>query len=253
VLRWDFGNRLRAAGIHLLISVLVAALAAALVFGLWYPGAYGLLSGGRNLFLLLIAVDILLGPLLTFVVFDLRKGWPHLRRDLAVIGTLQVVALAYGLHTVYVARPIATVFEVDRFRVITAGDVYMPELAKARPEYRNLPMSGPWLIGTRATLKGEEHTDALLKALEGVDIGQRPPFWQPYAESMKEAVAKSRPIDVLLKRYPLRASEFRARLSEMNADVATARFLPLVARGDWAVVLDASGEIRGYLQADAFF
>lgn len=246
-------QRARAAGWHLLISAGVAALAAALVFGVWYPGPYRLFSGGQGLFFLLTGVDVTLGPLLTFVIFDRKKGWPHLRRDLVVIGVLQMSALIYGLHTVYEARPIAMVFEVDRFRVITAVDVYLPELKDARPEYRRLPIDGPWLIGTRAPKKGAEATDALFKGVEGVDIGQRPIFWQPYAESAAQAVARARPIGVLLRHYPAREQAFRAELSKMNADIATAKFLPLVARGDWVTVIDASGKVLGYLQADAFF
>ena len=95
--RLDLGRRSRAAGWHLLISAAVAALAAALVFGLWYPGAYRHLSGGRGLFILVVTVDVILGPLLTFAVFNLKKGWPHLRRDLAIIGVIQLAGLAYGL------------------------------------------------------------------------------------------------------------------------------------------------------------
>ena len=139
----DLRRRARAAGIHLLISLAVAALAAALVFGLWYPGAYRNLSGGRELFLLITTVDVILGPLLTFVVFDLRKGWPHVRRDLAIIGIIQLSALLYGLHTVYVARPVAMVFEVDRFRVITANDVHEPDLPKAKREYQSIAVDRP--------------------------------------------------------------------------------------------------------------
>jgi len=246
-------QRVRAAGWHLLISAAVAALAATLVFGVWYPGDYRLLSGGRGLFFLVIGVDVVLGPLLTFAVFDLRKGWPHLRRDLTVIGVLQTTALIYGLHTVYVVRPIAMVFEVDRFRVISAGDVYLPELPNARPEYRSLPLTGPWLLGARTAAAGDERNDALFKGLDGIDTGQRPIFWQPYAESMKAAVAKSRPVSALLTHYPARAAEFRADLSEMKADAATARFLPLMARGDWITVLNADGAVLGHLQVDGFF
>ena len=150
----DLRRRARAAGLHMLISLAVAGMAAALVFGLWYPGPYRLLSGGRELFLLVTTVDVILGPLLTFVIFDLRKGWPHIRRDLAIIGCIQLAALLYGLHTVYVARPVAMVFEVDRFRVVTANDVHEPDLPKARPEYQAMPLTGPWLLGTRAAQPG---------------------------------------------------------------------------------------------------
>src|SRR5215831_21153351 len=134
--RLDLRRRARAAGFHLLISATLAALAAALVFGLWYPGFYRAVAGGRDLFLLVTGVDVVLGPLLTFAVFNLAKGWRHLRRDLAVIGVIQLAALLYGLHTVYIVRPVALAFEVDRFRVVAAANVYTPDLPKALPMYR---------------------------------------------------------------------------------------------------------------------
>jgi len=246
-------RRLRAAGIHLLISAAVAALAGGLVFGLWYPGLYRSVSGGRDLFLLVTSVDVVLGPLLTFAVFNLEKGWTHLRRDLAVIGVIQAVALVYGLQTVYVVRPIAMAFEVDRFRVIVAADIYEPELPKALPEYRSLPLTGPWLIGTRVPKAGDEHTDAILMGLQGIDRANRPLFWQPYSASLPDVLAKSRPVSALLSYYAARAVELRADLAAMTADESTARFLPLRARGDWVIVLDAQGKVLGHLKADGFF
>jgi hypothetical protein len=251
--RLDLWRRARAAGLHLLICAVVAALAAALVFGLWYPGFYRTASGGRDLFLLVTGVDVVLGPLLTFAVFNLAKGWKHLRRDLAIIGVIQLAALGYGLHTVYIVRPVAIAFEVDRFRVIAAADVYEPELPKAPPAYRTLPLTGPWLLGTRKPVPGAEHNDAIDMGLKGIDRANRPLFWQPYADSVPDVLAKSRPISALMTYYPARAAEFRAGLADMNADEATVRFLPLMARGDWVMVLDERGAVLGNLRADGFF
>lgn len=248
-------DRFVAAGWHLVISAGIAALAAALVFGLWYPGAYRLLAGGQGLFLLIVGVDVVLGPLLTFAVFNRAKGWPHLRRDLAVIGLLQLSALGYGLHTVYVARPVAMVFEVDRFRVVSAVGVYEPELPHARPEYRSLPLTGPWTLSIRQAQAGAEKSDALLMALEkGYDMGQRPRFWVPYDEPARAAALKSaRPVRLLLERYPARVAEINAALAERGLAAEAARFMPIMARGDWVAVLDAQGNIATFLAADGFF
>lgn len=249
----DFRRRTRAAAVHLLISLALAALVAALVFGLWYPGAFRLLSGGRELFFLVIAVDVVLGPLLTFTVFDLSKGWPHLRRDLALIALIQLGALGYGLYTVLLARPVAMVFEVDRFRVLTSEQVLLSELPQARPEYRSLPLTGPWLLGTRLPSRGPESNEALLTSIDGVDIGQRPRFWQPYSESTTDALARSRPVAVLLAHYPQRAAELNSRLRDLKIDPASVAFLPVMARGDWVALLDPDGSIVGFLPVDGFF
>lgn len=250
----DLPRRARAAGIHLLISAAVAVAAAGLVFGLWFPGIYRQVAGGRDLFILITSVDVVLGPLLTFAVFNLKKGWPHLRRDLAVIGTIQLAALVYGLVTVYGARPVAMVFEADRFRVITVAQVEMDELLQARPEYRQLPLAGPWLLGARVPKPGDEANEALFKGLRGIDRAQRPLFWQPYAESTADALARARPLATLLAKYPARAGELKAELQSLKVDEASAKFLPLMGRGgDWVVILDGKGQLVHYVQAEGFF
>jgi hypothetical protein len=111
-----------AAGIHLLCSLLIAALAGGLVFGLWYPFPYRELSGGRELFLLIIAVDVVCGPLLTLVLFNPTKPRGELWRDLGLVALIQLGALGYGLWTVWQARPLFLVQEVDRFKVVAAPD-----------------------------------------------------------------------------------------------------------------------------------
>ncbi len=61
-------DRLRASAIHFSLSLVVAALSAVLVFGLWYPYPYREISGGRELFLLVVTVDVILGPLITLAI-----------------------------------------------------------------------------------------------------------------------------------------------------------------------------------------
>ena len=109
---------LRASLFHLAISCLVAAGAAALVFGLWFPFPYRYLSGGRELFLLIVAVDVVSGPLLTAVLFSPTKPRKELWLDLSIVVLLQLGTLGYGLYTVQAARPLYLVLELDRFKVI---------------------------------------------------------------------------------------------------------------------------------------
>ena len=252
-LRVELIRRFRAAGLHLLISAAIATLAAWLVFGLWYPGIYRALAGGRDLFFLLASVDVVLGPLLTFAVFNVAKGWRHLRRDLAIIGLIQMLALGYGLHTVFVVRPVGLVLEGNRFRMVSAKDVRTSELLDARSEYRALPLTGPWLLGTRQAKSVTENNDALFMAVGGIDVGQRPSFWQPYSDSRVDALAKSRPLEALLLRYPERSADLRAMLQDTKIEVANLRFLPVIARDDWTVVIDPAGNPIAYLPVNGFF
>lgn len=217
----------------------VAAIGAALVFGLWFPGVYRDLAGGTQLFFLVAGIDVVLGPILTFIVFDLAKGWSELRRDLAVIGAIQISALLYGMHAVYGARPVAMVFEVDRFRVITANQVFSVE--QAPDAYQHLPLTGPWLLGTRRPKPGAEQDEALSMGLQGVDIAQRPRFWQPYSESRSDVMAHAKPIARLFEKYP-----------EISRHPGT-QYVPLTGRtGDWVVLIDGAGNPTGFLHVNGF-
>jgi hypothetical protein len=244
--------RLKAAAIHFLLSCAVAACVAVVTLRFWYPGLIGKIAGGQHLFLLILGVDVVMGPLLTLVVFNTLKPRRELIRDLAVIGVLQLSALVYGLHTLYIARPVAVVHEPGRFRVVAANDVRLQELASARPEYRELSLSGPLLLGTRASASGEERLSSLDLALQGHDIGQRPSFWRPYDESRAQVWLEASPLDDLFKRYPGRKAELTALLAQLQVTRQEGRYLPMVARGDWVVILKANGDVAGYAPFDGF-
>src|ERR1700687_4346526 len=104
-IHFPWRDRLRAGAVHFLISALIAVVAAlfVFVFVFWYPDPYSELPGGRELFLILVAVDVILGPLITLTIFNRAKPWPVLCRDLVCVGLVQLVALGYGMWTVFVA------------------------------------------------------------------------------------------------------------------------------------------------------
>jgi hypothetical protein len=246
-------HRIRAAAVHLILSALIATGVGVVTLALWYPGRLGAIAGGRQLFWLVVGVDVVIGPLITLVVFNTTKPRRELARDLTIVGVLQLIALGYGLNTAFEARPVAVVFEVDSFRVVPANAVRVEELSTAPPEYQQLPLYGPWLLGVRASSSGAEKLASLDLALKGFDIGQRPSYWQPYARSRAAAVARARPIDILMQRLAGRKGELEAILAELHVAPADARFLPLNARGDGVVILDGSGDVLGYAPFDGYF
>ena len=106
-------TRWKAFGLHLAISAFIAATVIALVVMLWYPRPYFVAMGGETLLRLLIGVDVVVGPLITLIIFDTKK--PRLKYDLATIAVLQVAALAYGSYVMFQARPVYTVFVGESF------------------------------------------------------------------------------------------------------------------------------------------
>lgn len=253
--RFDWVARLRAATIHLGLSVLVATLAALLVFALWFPYPYREVSGGRELFQLVVAVDIVLGPLLTFAVFNRAKPRTELRRDLSIIVLLQLAGLGYGLWTVHLARPVHMVFEIDRFRVVHQVEVPEEFLDKAPAGITAIPWGGPTLLALREFQSQRENTEMTLAALQGVPLSARPELWQPYERARSRVLAAARPVAELKSRFPRRADEIDVLLRTARHDPAGVAYLPLIARKEaaWTVFLDSTtAEVIGYLPLDSF-
>jgi hypothetical protein len=253
--RFDWRSRLRAASIHLALSAAVALLAALLVFFLWYPWPYRELSGGRELFFIVVAVDVVLGPLITFAVFNRSKPRSELRRDLAIVGLLQLAGLLYGLWTVNLARPVHMVFEIDRFRVVHLVDIPQELEAQAPAGIAVAPWGGPTLIAARPFTSEKENFEVTVAALGGVHIGARPDMWQPYDAARDRVRKAAKPVATLQSRFPARRAEIDAALQQLGRTAANTAYLPVIARKAeaWTVLLDAgSADIVGYLPLDSF-
>lgn len=246
-------GRLKAAGIHLAISLAIAALAALLVFFVWYPYPYRDISGGRELFLLVVVVDVIMGPLMTLAVFNLTKPRKELRRDLAVIGLLQLAALVYGLWTVAVARPVHLVFEIDRFRVVHAIDIEPVLLKRAAPIHQQLPLMGPTLLSVREFVGSKESFDATMAALQGFPVGARPDLWQPYETAKPRIIAAAKPVADLNTRFPERVNDINATLKPVPASTPIG-YLPLVSRTTfWTVLINLNtAEVLGFVPLDPY-
>jgi hypothetical protein len=247
-------DRLQASAIHLAISLGIAALSALLVFGIWYPYPYREISGGRELFVILVSVDVILGPLITLTVFNRTKPWSELRRDLALVALLQVAALGYGLWTVSVARPVHMVFEVDRFRVVHAIDVPADLLGKTPAGIDALPLTGPSFLSLREFRDEQEKMEATMAAVQGVQLSARPDLWQPYAAARTHILTAAKPVDKLKLRFADQADAIDSVLKSAGHNPAATLYLPLVGRKSfWTVFLDpVTADVVGYLPLDSF-
>jgi hypothetical protein len=245
----------KAAAIHLGVSLLVAILAALLVFGLWYPYPYRELAGGRELFLLIMGVDLVCGPILTLVIFNPAKPKKELIRDLTFVAVLQLTALMYGIHTVATARPIYMVFEVDRMRVITAADVQYEDLTKVSSPWDTLPWTGPKLIGVREPLNVDEQLKSIDLSLNGNDPSVRPSWWQDYKLTKNKAVRASKPISELRIKYPTQTGLINSAILASGQLEQSLRWMPLTSfkTSDWIVFLDIESALpKAYLPLDGF-
>ena len=232
-------DRLKASAIHFAFSAALALLAGLLVFAVWYPFPYREISGGRELFVLVVGVDVVLGPLATLAIFDRRKAWPVLRRDIQVIGLLQLLALGYGLWTVFAARPVHMVFEYDRFRVVHAIEIDAEQLQKAAPAVRAMPMTGPTLLALRPFADERERMEMTVVALNGLPLGMRPELWIPYDETRARVLLEAKPVSALISRLGAKGLVVEQAIRDAGHTPQTLVYLPLLSRKlFWTVLLD---------------
>ncbi len=246
--------KFRALLIHLSLSVLIAALAAALVFWLWYPMPFRALSGGGELFVLVAVVDVVIGPLVTLVVFNPAKSRREKWLDFSVIGALQLAALGYGLAVIHEARPVHAVFEYNRFRVVHANEIAPESLARTPAGITALPLTGPTWLSLRPLVGGEvlEYT---LQAMGGVPIAARPELWQPYSAGREAMLAAARPATDLVGRFPQAASAIEQAIAQSGRRADALKYLPIQGRKDvvWTVLLDAgTAAVAGFIALDPF-
>lgn len=246
--------RVRAAFIHFLVSLCIILPIGVIIFGVWYPSPYRSISGGGDLFSLLMFVDMMLGPLITFVIFSRQKSVWILRRDIFIVVLLQLSALGYGVWSIAVARPVHLVFEIDRFRIVHAIEVERVFLEKALPSLQSLPWNGPTLLAVRPFRSMQEKMEATVAALQGVHLGYRADLWIPYQQAIPAILAAAKPTQLLIRRFPEKATLINAELVRINRSPESIVALPLVARASyWTVFLDPlTAEVISFIPLDSF-
>ena len=247
-----------ASAIHLSVSVAIAALLASFIFLVWYPKPYADLSGGKELFLLVLGVDIICGPLLTGFVFNSKKSKKELMLDIGLVVLIQISALGYGVYSVWHARPLFLVMEVDRFKVIAAPDL---EGVDAQRALSALPkeitpkfLRGPLVVGIRSPKDVEERKSVLLESIQGGrDYAQRPEFYIPYgAATAEKTFLRAKPIALYVAKYSDKTAVVDAIAMREKLNTQQLKFLPVVGRQDWIAVLNPNGYITDFLPGDGF-
>lgn len=247
---------LRVARWHLLLSAVVLGMTAGLVFWLWYPYPYARIIHGRELFVIVLLVDLICGPLLTLILFDPAKSRGKWLVDAALIAGIQLGALFYGVGQVASARPVWLAFEGDRFRIVQANDVDAEKLSEAATHFRSLSWTGPKVIGVRLmTSGGAEYLKSLQEALNGHHPAFRPSRWVAYAEQKNQVLAEAKSMSALSEKDTLRKELLNAYLADRKLEPSRVGAIPLVAgkTSEWIVLIDMQTAMPvGYLNVDGW-
>jgi hypothetical protein len=205
-------TRWKASLIHLGLSAVIYVVLIYLIVFLWYPQPYFAADGGWQGMRLITGVHLVLGPLLTLIVF--KSGKPGLRRDLTLIGLVQTVALVWGTWLVYDQRIAMVTYTDGAFytlnseQVLDAGGqapaiaaqssstppyafVRLPADRRERQDLRLQSLfSGKAMhqLGERYELLGENNLKEVLKS--GVVIGKYSAVSEQNRENLKHFLVR---------------------------------------------------------------
>jgi hypothetical protein len=232
-------EKARAFAIHFLVTLTACAGAAALVFLVWFPDPFQDMLGGTKLFEVLVACDLGLGPLTSFVIYSSRKSRRELLFDYSVIGIIQLAAFCYGLYTVANTRPAYIAYVVDRLEVVVAGELDDADLATGADGYRRRPYWGPQLVGIQIPTDPQERQKVLFSALAGKDYSMLPAYYVPYEQTVAQVKQRALPVSVLEKRHPEAQPLIASAVAQLQIPTEKLVWLPAKHRkGFWTALLD---------------
>jgi len=232
-------SRYQAFGTHLFGSMLIALCSAALVFLVWYPTPFDKAAGVSHIFLTLLTVDVVLGPVITLIIFNPSKK--ELKYDLAIVLLIQIAALFYGLNSVFQARPVYVVYSVDRFDLVFANDLTEDKLTKVtNQKFKSLSLGQPKTIAAQMPSDTQTRNDILFSAAAGGDdLPQLPQYYVDYSTQKTAVILKSQAIDNLSDLNHEKSEKLTALKHKYSDHPKGIGFLPLKGKmSDLAVIID---------------
>jgi len=238
-----FGFRFRISGLHFLASVIALTLVIGVFYLGWYRWPNWYLLGADKIAGILILVDVGLGPLATLVVSSPAKPRKELQRDIAMIVLIQVIALGYGLGTLWSGRPLYYAFSLDRIEIVPAAAFDEQALGKARelnavimPKWYSLPQ---WVWAPLPD-DPEERENIIAKAVwGGSDVVSMPQYFRPLKEAASAMQGRYLPTQMLLGSHGLSERDYRAAIAKFGRSESELGVLPVQGRSrDGAWIFD---------------
>lgn len=230
-------SKLRAGLTHFGLSALVVGSVCAVVFAFWYPPPYFAIKGTWGALKVLLGVDLVLGPVMTLILW--KPGKWGLKFDMTVVVVVQLAALTYGTSVLYRERPYFLVFAVDRFEVVSLPEIDRDSLDPGFAEAK--PWSGPeWVFAEPPKdLKAQQ---ALLEEVvfEGKpDIERRPELWRDYDEHRDAVLARAHSYSDLVDANDATAQKLERIADDHDKRLEDLGYLPIVGRdGLFALIVD---------------
>jgi hypothetical protein len=227
--------RLKALGLHLLGSTVTLTLILGGLYLGWYrwPGWH--LADVSHVIPVMIGVDIVVGPLLTFIIARSSKPRRELARDIAMIVTVQLIALIYGTVSLWNGRPLYYAFSENVLQLVQAYDIDAQESAEGRRQNPHLAPywnSFPRWIWAPLPENTDERQKIVTAAVSGGDdVISMPRYFKPWEQGLPALRSQLKKVDDVgyFSRADKKTLKEHMRAAGLAADQLNA--MPLTGRG----------------------
>lgn len=178
--------------IHALFSVVLLGIALFYVYGIWYPNTLAVAMGVGTLYLMMLAIDIILGPVLTFIIY--KENRKKLFFDMSVILILQLSAYAFGLHVMHAGKPAWLVFVVDDIELVSPIDLRKTQDYKIKDDFKTMLWHKPqWVAAVYSSdpIKMQQQKED--EMFNGINISTRPETYEKIQVKAHAIVSRLKP------------------------------------------------------------
>jgi hypothetical protein len=227
--------RLKAFGLHLLASSCALSLILGTLYLGWYRWPAWYLADVVRVVIVMAGVDIVLGPLLTFIIARSSKPRRELVRDISMIVVVQLCALIYGTASLWSGRPLYYAYSETVLQLVQSYDIDAEEAARGRrqnpgfaPHWYSLPR---WIwapLPQDPTLSKQIVQSAIGG---GDDVISMPQYFRPWAEGLPALRTHLKKVDDVA--YFMGADKMKLKERMRASGFATDQLnsMPLIGRG----------------------
>jgi hypothetical protein len=232
--------RLKAFSLHLLSSATALTLILGSLYFGWYrwPGWH--LTDVTTVVLVMVCVDVVLGPTLTFIIANQKKSRRELTRDIGIIVVVQLCALIYGSVSLWNGRPLYYAFSESVLQLVQAYDIDAKDAEIGRqqnpalaPHWYSLPR---W-IWAPLPQNAEESRKIVVSAVTGGDdIISMPKYFKPWEDGLTSLRGKLKKVDDVAYFAKSEKKKLKERMKaaglpddQLNTMTLTGRGHPLLA------------------------
>jgi hypothetical protein len=227
--------RLKAFSLHLASSATVLTLILGALYLGWYrwPGWH--LTEVTQVVLIMVCVDVVLGPTLTFIIANQKKPRRELTRDIGIIVTVQLCALIYGAGSLWNGRPLYYAFSENVLQQVQAYDIDAAEAEAARnqnpalaPHWYSLPR---W-IWAPLPQDAEESRKIVTAAITGGDdVISMPKYFKPWEDGLPSLRKQLKKVDDVAYFAKSEKAKLKEKMRVAGLPDDQVNSMPLTGRG----------------------